>query len=81
MLLFLNLFLKIRLDIFWYITGCQPVSVGYFELEPYVVPEKLPLDGADIRVWNILASKLNLCGTFVKGSDILGTFLMVPIIF
>ncbi len=57
--------------------GCQNIPVGYFFLDPYVVPEQYPLDGADIRVWNIVASKLNLCGTMVGASNPLATFMMV----
>ncbi len=51
--------------------------MGYFLLEPHVVSENNSLDGADIRLWNILASKLNLCGTFMGGSSPLTTFMMV----
>ncbi len=58
-------------------TGCEKVRVGYFVLDPYVIPDHFPLDGADIRVWKIAASKLNLCANFTGGKDPTNAFSLV----
>ncbi len=64
-----------------YISGCKKVPVGYFFLDPYVIPEKHPLIGADVEVWEMVASKLNLCGSFIGASNPIATFMMVSCTF
>ncbi len=51
--------------------------MGYFVLDPYVIPDLFPLDGADIRVWKIVESKLNLCANFTGGKDPTNAFRLV----